>query len=153
VDSVTADFKTDAHPTRFEESYIDAAYHYYKWTGDLESIRQLYSTLVGAAKWLDANLDPDGDNLYKDTMHQWKSDFDERGPSSTFETALVRKAYADLAEIATKLGKPEDAAKFQAKSEAIMHAAQRELWSNEFAMLGPKCPLGLLRLHPQSLEM
>ena len=153
VNSITADFKTDAHPTRFEESYIDAAYHYYKWTGDLESIRQLYPTLVGAAGWLDANMDPDGDNLYKDTMHQWKSDFDNRGPSSTFETALARKAYADLAEIAVKLGKPEDAARFRAKAEAILAAVRRELWSDEFAMLGPKCPLGLLRLHPQSLEM
>ncbi|NLH73239.1 MAG: hypothetical protein GX456_09320 [Verrucomicrobia bacterium] len=153
VDSVTADFKTDGHPTRFEESYIDAMYHYYKWTGDLESLRQLYPTLMGAARWMDAYLDADGDNLYKDTMHQWKSDFDNRGPSSTFQTALVRKAYADLAEIAMKLGKAEDAAKFQAKSEAILCAAQRELWSDQFAMLGPKCPLGLLRLHPQSLEM
>lgn len=153
VDSVTADFKTDGHPTRFEESYIDSLYHYYKWTGDLESLRHLYPTLVGAAKWMDAYLDPDGDNLYKDTIHQWKSDFDNRGPSSTFQTALARKAYADLAEIATKLGKSEDATIFQAKSEAILRAAQRELWSDQFAMLGPKCPLGLLRLHPQSLEM
>jgi len=153
VDSVTADFKTDGHPTRFEESCIDSAYHYYKWTGDLESLRQLYPTLVGAAKWMDGYLDPDGDNLYKDTIHQWKSDFDNRSASSTFQTALARKAYADLAQIASTLDTPEDAAVFHAKSEATLRAAQRELRSDQFAMLAPKCPVGLLRLHPQSLEM
>jgi hypothetical protein len=150
---VMHNFKTDAHPTRWEESYIDAIWHYYKWTGDLESVRRQWSTMTRAAAWLDKKLDPDGDHLYKDSIHQWKSDFDNRGPSSAFQTALVFKAYRDLAELARKLGKPDEAQRFLVKSQAIQSAAMRELWSNEFGILGSKCPLGLLRLHPQCLDV
>lgn len=153
INSITADFKKDAHPTRFEESYIEALWHYYKWTGDLTAVERLWPTVTGAAAWMDKNLDPNGDNLYKDVLHQWKSDFDSRGPSSSFQTALVWRAYRDLAELAGKLGKPEEAKQYGAKAEAIHRAAMTQLWSNEFAMLGPKCPLGVLRLHPQCLEV
>jgi len=153
VASLLADFKGDAHPTLFEESFIDSVWHHYKWTGDLAAVRRLWPTLTGAAAWMDKNLDPDGDNLYKDTLHQWKSDYDNRGPSSAFQTALVRRAYADLAELATKLGHTDQAEKYAAKAGAIRAAAQQELWSNEFGVLGSKCPLGLLRLHPQCLDV
>lgn len=150
---VLSNFKTDGHPTRWEESYIDSLWHYYKWTGDLEGVRRFWPTLTAAAAYLDKALDPDGDHLYKDTIHQWKSDFDNRGPSSAFQTALVFKANRDLAELARKLGKPDEEQRFLVKSQAIQSAAMRELWSNEFGILGSKCPLGLLRLHPQCLDV
>jgi len=150
---VMNNFKTDGHPTRWEESYIDSTWHYFKWTGDLEGVRRLWPTLTAAAAYLDKAFDPDGDHLYKDTIHQWKSDFDNRGPSSAFQTALVFKANRDLAELARKLGKPDEAQRFLVKSQAIQSAAMRELWSNEFGILGSKCPLGLLRLHPQCLDV
>ena len=150
---VLNDFKTDGHPTRWEESYIDSLWHYYKWTGDLEGVRRLWPTLTNAAEYLDKALDPDGDHLYKDTIHQWNSDFNNRGPSSAFQTALVFKANRDMAELARKLGKPEDALRYEAKAQAIQSAAMKELWTSEFGMLGAKCPLGLLRLHPGCLDM
>jgi hypothetical protein len=150
---VLNDFKTDGHPTRWEESYIDSLWHYYKWTGDLEGVRRLWPTLTNAAEYLDKALDPDGDHLYKDTIHQWNSDFNSRGPSSAFQTALVFKANRDMAELARKLGKPEDALRYEAKAQAIQTAAMKELWTSEFGMLGAKCPLGLLRLHPGCLDM
>jgi hypothetical protein len=150
---VLNDFKTDGHPTRWEESYIDSLWHYYKWTGDLEGVRRLWPTLTNAAEYLDKALDPDGDHLYKDTIHQWNSDFNNRGPSSAFQTALVFKANRDMAELARKLGKPEDALRYEAKAQAIQTAAMKELWTSEFGMLGAKCHLGLLRLHPGSLDM
>ncbi len=150
---VRNDFKTDGHPTRWEESYIDSAWHYFKWTGDLEGMRRLWPTLTAAAAYLDKALDPDGDHLYKDTIHQWNSDFNNRGPSSVFQTALVFKANRDMAELARKLGKPDEALRYEAKARAIQTAWKKELWTNEYGVLGSKCPLGLLRLHPGCLDM
>jgi hypothetical protein len=153
LQGVLNDFKTDGHATRWEESYIDSAWHYYKWTGDLEGVRRLWPTLIAAAAYLDKALDPDGDHLYKDTLHQWNSDFNNRGPSSAFQTALVFKANRDLAELARKLGKPDEAQRFEAKAQAIQAAWMKELWTIEYGLLGSKCPLGLLRLHPGCLDM
>jgi len=39
---------SSGHPTRFDASYIDSVWHYYKWTGDLEAVRQLWPTLQRA---------------------------------------------------------------------------------------------------------
>ena len=150
---VLNDFKTDGHPTRWEESYVDSAWHYFKWTGDLEGIRRLWPTLTRATAYLDKAYDPDGDHLYKDTIHQWNSDFNSRGPSSAFQTALVFKANRDMAELARKLGMPDDALRYEAKSRAIQSAWKQQLWSDDLGMLGSKCPLGLLRLHPACLDM
>lgn len=150
---VLSNFKTDGHPTRWEESYIDSLWHYYKWTGDLEGVRRFWPTLTAAAAYLDKALDPDGDHLYKDTIHQWNSDFNNRGPSSAFQTALVFKANRDLAELARKLGKPDEAVRYEAKARAIQTVWKKELWTNEYGVLGSKCPLGLLRLHPGCLDM
>ena len=150
---VMNDFKSDGHPTRWEESYIDSAWHYFKWTGDLEGMRRLWPTLTAATAYLDKAYDPDGDHLYKDTIHQWNSDFNSRGPSSAFQTALVFKANRDMSELARKLGKPDEAQSYEAKSQAIQSAWKKELWTNEFGVLGSKCPLWLLRLHPGCLDM
>jgi len=153
IRSLRADFRSPGHGTRFNASYVDALTHYYRWTGDLNTVRELWPTLVRAMQYVDASLDPDGDGLYKDIVHQWKSDFDNRGPSSSYQTAIVRRAYADLAFLADRLGKPGDAKRYRTKAEKIRRTAQAQLWSNEMAMLGSKGPLGILRLHPQSLEV
>lgn len=116
-------------------------------------MRQLWPTLLRACEHIDASLDPDGDHLYRDIIHQWKSDFDNRGPSSSFQTAIVWKAMQDMAEFAEQLGLPGEAGRFQAKVAGIRTAVQEQLWSDTFAMLGPRGPLGTLRLHPQSLEV
>ncbi len=153
VRSVRQNFLTPGHGTRFNASYIDALHHYWKWTGDLEAVRQLWSTCVRAAAYVDASLDPDGDGLYRDTIHQWKSDYDSRGPSSAYQTAIVWRATRDLAEFAVALGKSDAAARYREKAARIQAAAGRELWSDAMAMFGSKGPLGMLRLHPESLEV
>jgi len=153
IRSVGRDFQGDGHPTSFDASYIDALYHYYKWTGDLESVRPLWPTVSRAIQFIEASLNPDDDSLYRDLIHQWKSDADSRGPSSSYQTALVRKAYADLSELASALGYPWQAEKYGNRARHIMEAAQKELWSPEMAMLGSKGPLGMLRLHPECLEV
>ena len=58
-----------------------------------------------------------------------------------------------MAALARVLGDEQAAATYQDKADKTHRAVQRELWSDEFAMLGPKGPLGILRLHPQSLEI
>ncbi|MHC4674034.1 MAG: alpha-L-rhamnosidase-related protein [Planctomycetota bacterium] len=153
IRSIGRDFQSDGHPTSFDASYIDALYHYYKWTGDLESVRQLWPTVLRAVQFIEASLNPDDDYLYRDLIHQWKSDADSRGPSSSYQTALVRKAYADLSELAGILDHPWQAEKYANRARHIMEAAQKELWSPEMAMLGSKGPLGILRLHPECLEV
>jgi len=153
IRSVRQNFLTPGHGTRFNASYIDALHHYWKWSGDIEGVRQLWPTCVRAAAYVDASLDPDGDGLYRDLIHQWKSDYDSRGPSSAYQTAIVWRAYRDLAEFASALGKSEDAARYREKAARIRAAAQRELWSDAMAMFGSKGPLGMLRLHPESLEV
>ena len=116
-------------------------------------VQELWPTLVRALHYIEASLNPDGDDLYLDILHQWKSDADARGPSSSFQTALVRKAYADMAEFAQLLNLPFLVNYYETKARNIQEAAQRELWSDEMAMLGSKCPLGVLRLHPECLEV
>lgn len=147
------DFKTDGHFTKFDASYIDALHHYYKWTGDLEAVRELWPTVTKAVDYIESSLNPDGDDLYRDLIHQWKSDFDNRGPSSSYQTSIVWKAYCDLAELAELIHDSTKAKHYQTKADNIHHAVQKELWSDEFGMLGPKGPLGIIRLHPQSLEV
>ena len=151
ISSTMGNFKSAGHGTQFDASYVDALTHYYHWTGDLEAVRQLWPTIVKAMEYVDSSLDPDGDLLYRDTIHQWKSDFDSRGPSSSYQTAIVYRAYADLGELGAALGEP-DATKYADKAKAIRAKAQAELWSNELAIMGPKGPSGVLRPHPQSLE-
>lgn len=149
---IRADFKTDDHPTMYEESYIDAVHHYWKWTGDFEPVRQLWPTMVKAVKFMETALNPDGDDLYLDLLHQYKSDSDSRGPSSVFQSALVWRSYAAMAEFAEKMQR-DDSSAYRTKAERIRRAIQRELWSPEKVMLGAKCPLGMLRLHPECLEV
>jgi hypothetical protein len=153
IASVRANFLSPGHGTRFDASYIDALHHYLGWTGDLEAVRQLWPTLTRACEHIDTSLDPDGDHLYRDLIHQWKSDFDNRGPSSSFQTAIVWKAMQDMGDFAEQLGLRSEARQYREKSAAIRAAAQKHLWSDEFAMLGPRGPLDVLRLHPQSLEV
>ncbi len=153
ISSIRANFYTPAHPTEFDASYIDALYHYYKWTGDLDAVREVWDVVVRAAEYIDNQLDQDGDFLYRDHLHQWKSDFDDRGPSSSFQTSIVWKAYTDLAEFANKLGDDQKAKQYTEKAQNIRNAAQKHLWSDEMAMFGPRGPLDMLRLHPQSLEV
>ena len=147
------DFKSGGHHTRWDASAIDAFHHYYKWTGDLTSVKELFPAFEKALVWIEADLNPDGDNLYKDKINQWKSHVITAAPNHPYQTALVRKAYADMAEFAGLLGETEKQKRYFAKAEAIYNQAQSELSSNQFGMLGPKCPLGMLRLHPQSLEV
>lgn len=149
---VRADFKTDDHPTMYEESYIDAVYHYWKWTGDFEPVRQLWPAMVKAVQFIERVLNPDGDDLYLDLLHQYKSDSDSRGPSSVFQSAMVWRAYVAMAEFATRMQLP-DASAYRTKSDRIHAAIQRELWSPEKVMIGSKGPLGMLRLHPECLEV
>jgi len=149
---VNADFKGPEHPTHYEASYIESLYHYHKWTGDLEPVRQLWPVLLKAMDYIEEKQNPDGDDLYLDFLHGWKSDSDSRGPSSAYESALVQRAYAAMAEFALKTGLA-DPASYACKAQRIADAIQRELWSGEKAMLGSKCPLGMLRLHPQCVEV
>jgi len=152
IASIRANFATSGHGTRFDASYIDSLFHYYRWTGDHVAVRELWPTVVRAAEHIDTSLDPDKDFLYRDIIHQWKSDYDNRGPSSSFQTAIVWRAYRDLAELAEALSLPQSA-EYRAKAENIRQAAMNHLWSDELSMLGPKGPLGVLRSHPQSLEV
>lgn len=153
IQSTMANFVTPAHPTKFDASYIDSLWHYYKWTGDVEAVRQLWPTVVNATRFIESSQDPDGDHLYRDLFNQWKSDFDDRTPSSSFQTAIVWRAYRDMAELGRVVGDEEKVAEFERKAQMIHETAMRELWSPEMVMLGPKDPLGILRLHPQSLEV
>jgi len=149
---IRADFKTDDHPTMYEESYIDAVYHYWKWTGDFAPVQQLWPTMVKAVQYMERVLNPDGDDLYLDLLHQYKSDSDSRGPSSVFQSAMVWRAYIAMAEFASRMQLP-GASAYRTKAERIHAAIQRELWSPEKVMIGSKCPLGMLRLHPECLEV
>jgi len=149
---IRADFLTDDHPTMYEESYIDAVYHYWKWTGDFKPVRQLWPSMVKAVSFMENVLNPDGDDLYLDLLHQYKSDSDSRGPSSIFQSSLVWRAYAAMAEFADQM-KLADASAYRTKAERIRAAIQRELWSPEHVMIGSKDPLGMLRLHPECLEV
>lgn len=153
VRSIMANFKTPAHPTRFDASYINTAWHYFKWTGDIVAIRELFPTLENATRFIESSQDPDGDNIYSDLFNQWKSDYDDRTPNSTFQTAIVWRAYHDLAELAGVLGYTDKQDQYAKKAADIQKAAAEELWSDEMVMLCTSGPLGIKRYHPQSLEV
>lgn len=153
IKTIQANFFTPAHPTRFEASYINTLLHYYRWTGDKSSIEQLWPTMVGAIKFLDSTYDKNNDNIYSDFLNQWKSDFDDRTPNSTFQTALVHRACLDMAEMAEIIGRSDEQKHYLQKAKKIKQAGMRELSSDEMAMLCTSGPLGIKRYHPQSLEV
>ncbi len=132
--------------------YIFLAAQYYRRTGDLEFLREIWPNIEAALYWIDRYGDVDGDGFVEYArlaasgllQQGWKDSQDSvfhrdgslaTGPIALCEVqAYVYAAKRQIAEVAADLG-------FPAASESLLHQAdqlrerfQKTFWSEELSM-------------------
>lgn len=129
--------------------------HQYEWTGDLDFIRELLPAAQKALDWIDKYGDRDGDSFIeferkspKGLFNQgWKDSGDANifsdGSIAQPPLALVEvqgymiDALRRFAQLASALGKHEEAEELRKRSENMMQALDRQFWRpdmNYYAM-------------------
>ena len=128
---------------------------YYRWTGDLDLVRELWSNALRALEWIDRDGDRDGDG-YVEYERQgergldnqgWKDSWDAiRHPDGTLAEApitlvevqgYVYDAKRRLAELAKLLGESELSERLALQAQELKERFNRDFWSEElgcFAM-------------------
>ncbi|MCC8173794.1 MAG: DUF4450 domain-containing protein, partial [Odoribacter sp.] len=107
--------------------FIDQLINHFNWTGNMQYIREMWSTLERHLAWEKRVFDPDGDGLYDAYACIWASDalmYNSGGV--TYSSAYNYKANLQAAKLATLLGKnPEP---YEKEAEKILSAINKKLW-------------------------
>ncbi|OMF62171.1 amylo-alpha-1,6-glucosidase [Paenibacillus sp. FSL R5-0490] len=144
---------------------------YVKWTGDLETFRQLEENVKRALEWIDQYGDRDGDLFVE--YHQesskgianqgWKDSGDSivhrNGDYAETPIALsevqgyVYQAKQGIASIYNKLGNKEAASELKAQAEKLQEAFENEFWMEDqefyaIALDGRKKQVGTITSNP-----
>lgn len=122
---------------------------YYRWTGDLAFVRELWPNAMRALEWIDRDGDLDGDGFVeyrkkgeKGLSNQgWKDSWDSilhpdgrlaEAPIALAEVqGYVYDAKRRMAELAGLLGQIELAAKLEAQATALREQFNAAFWSDE----------------------
>jgi glycogen debranching enzyme len=101
----------------------------YQWTGDREFLEKYFPTIQKGLQWLMDENDKDG-NLFPDGYGMMEI----HGLASEMVDVAVytQKAFADAAQIATVLGKPEVAKEYQTLAERLKQKINQEFWVEDF---------------------
>ena len=162
--------RTGEVPFAFYYGTVDAtplfvllAGRYFTRTGDLDTIRTIWPSIVAALDWCETHGDPDGDGFveyFRETPNGlanqgWKDSFDSifhrdgrlaEGPIALVEVqAYVYEARLQAAALADRLGEPARAAAWRAKAAALKERFNEAFWCadlNTFALAldGEKTP-------------
>lgn len=132
--------------------FISLAGSYYKRTGDITTIRSIWSNILSAINWIETYGDIDGDGFveYKQKMESgllnqgWKDSHDsvshEDGRLAEPSIALcevqgyVYDAYRQAAYLATALGQHEEARTFDNKAEILKTRFNEVFWDEPMQM-------------------
>jgi len=132
--------------------FVVLAGAYYARTGDLEAIRVLDPNIQAALGWMEQYGDRDGDGLLEygrrredGLLNQgWKDSHDSifhatgeiaRGPIALIEVqGYAHAAYKAAADIATALGRPEEAVVRQAQAETLRTAVEKQFWCEDLGL-------------------
>lgn len=130
--------------------YIDELLWHFRWTGDLEFVREMWPVLTRHLAWEKRCFDPDDDGLYDAYCCIWASDaLQYNGGAVTHSTAYNYRANLMAAELAELLGL--DARPFHNEADKIREAVGRVLWLSQKGYWAEfRDAFGLQRLHEQA---
>lgn len=107
--------------------YIDELLWHFKWTGDLDYIRQMWPVITRHLAWEKLNYDPDNDGLYDAYACIWASDaLYYNSGAVTHSSAYNYRANKTAAQLAEKIG--EDPTPYRNEAEKILKAMNERLW-------------------------
>ena len=107
--------------------FIDQLLWHFRWTGDLEFLRESWPVLERHLAWEKRNFDANNDGLYDAYCCIWASDaLQYRGGGVTHSSAYNYHANLMAAELAPLIGK--DPAPYRAEAEKIKKAVNKQLW-------------------------
>ena len=100
--------------------YIDELLWHFKWTGDLDYVRQMWPVIT-------RHYDPDNDGLYDAYACIWASDaLYYNSGAVTHSSAYNYRANKTAAQLAEKIG--EDPTPYRNEAEKILKAMNERLW-------------------------
>ena len=105
--------------------YIDELLWHFKWTGDLDYVRQMWPVITRHLAWEKLNYDPDNDGLYDAYACIWASDaLYYNSGAVTHSSAYNYRANKTAAQLAEKIG--EDPTPYRNEAEKILKAIDRK---------------------------
>ena len=130
--------------------FIDQLLWHYRWTGDIDFIKESWPVLERHLAWEKRNFDANDDGLYDSYAAIWASDaLQYSGGGVTHSSAYNYRANKMAAELAPLVGK--DPAPYAAEAEKIKKAVNENLWLADKGWFAEyKDALGLQRVHPSS---
>lgn len=101
--------------------YIDELLWHFKWTGDLDYVRQMWPVITRHLTWEKLNYDPDNDGLYDAYACIWASDaLYYNSGAVTHSSAYNYRANKTAAQLAEKIG--EDPTPYRNEAElSLIH--------------------------------
>lgn len=107
--------------------FIDQLLWHFRWTGDLDFLRESWPVLERHLAWEKRNFDANDDGLYDAYAAIWASDaLQYSGGGVTHSSAYNYRANRMAAELAPLIGKDPDPC--QAEAEKIKQAVNDQLW-------------------------
>ncbi len=104
-------------------------WHYYRYTGDVETIREVYPAV---RRYLSIwEIDPDGLVRHRPGDWNW-TDWGTNKDVPIIENAIFHLALRGAAEMADLLGKPTDAAEYREVMAGIEAAFNATFWQGEY---------------------
>lgn len=121
---------TVAHHYDMNLVFIDQLIRHFKWTGDLEFLKEMWPVIERHLEWEKRNFDVDGDGLYDAYAAIWASDaLQYSGGGVTYTSAYNYYANKMAAQLAQILGK--DASMYLKEADHIYAVLQHNLWIAE----------------------
>jgi hypothetical protein len=130
--------------------YIDELLNHFKWTGNLDEVKQLWPTIKRSLAWEKRNYDADGDGLYDAYCAIWASDaLQYAGGGVTHSSAYNYRANKSAAYLAKLVG--DDPKPYEQEAMHILNAINKQLWMPGLGQYAEyKDLLGNKLLHPSA---
>jgi hypothetical protein len=142
----------DLRPHHYDMNlvFIDELLWHFKWTGDIEFIKEMWPVIKRHLAWEKRNFDPGNDGLYDAYASIWASDaLQYSGGSVTHSSAYNYRANKMAADLALLIG--ENAKPYREEATKILAAVDRVLWMADKGTYAEfKDALGLKSLHPNA---
>ncbi len=136
-----------AHHYDMNLVYIDALLNHFKWTGDVEFVREMFPVIKRHLAWEKRNFDADGDGLYDAYAAIWASDaLQYSGGAGTHSSAYNYRANKMAGELAALVD--EDPQPYANEATKILAALNKTMWMPSRGWHAEfKDALGLKKLH------
>lgn len=117
---------------------VDELLYYWLWTGDDEFFEdEAYDFAAKYLDYQDTYLGVEGTSLYENFLDAWNTDNKwNNGGAGTVASSYTWRAYSVMAQIAERLGKTEDAQKYEEKANKIKSDMKEQLWDNDKGVYG-----------------